>query len=102
VQVKTVEPGVKRRYPAKSVVTVQRHADGSVTRVVLSERGGSRVSKRLRRTDRRIRKLVVAQNVGSSEYLRRHRRSNLRKKNGAMRELPRNIRRSVRKGMKTL
>ena len=103
VQVKTIEPGARRRYAAKSVVSVQRHPDGSVTRVLLSEgEGGPRVTRRARKVDRRIRKLVRAQNVASSEYLRRHRRSNLKKRNGAVRELPRNMRRSIRKGLKTL
>lgn len=103
MEVKTVEPGVRRRYPVKSVITVQRHADGSVTRVVLSEGGDrSKVSKRYRKADKRLRKLVVAQNIASSEYLRRHRRSNEKKKNGALREVPRNMGRSIRKGLKTL
>lgn len=103
VQVKTVEPAARRRYAAKSVVSVQRHPDGSVTRVLLSDGdGGPRVTRRMRKMDRRVRKLVRAQNVASGEYLRRHRRSNQKKRNGAMRELPTNMRRSIRKGLKTL
>ena len=101
-QVKTVDPSGKRRYAANSVVTVQRHEDGSVTRTVLSKGGGSRVSKRMRPLDRRVRKLARAQSVAASEYLRRHERSNSKKRNGAVRDLGRNARRSMRKGMKKL
>ena len=103
MQIETIEPGRKRRYAAKSVVKVQRHSDGSVTRVVLSDRDdGPKVDKRYRKADKRMRKLVTAQNIASSEYLRRHRRSNSKKRNGALRDLPRNMRRSVRKGTKSL
>lgn len=99
----TVEPAAKRRLPVKSVISVQRHADGSVTRVVIAEGDrGARVTKKMRKMDKRIRKLARAQNIASSEYLRRHKRSNLKKKNGAVRELPRNTGRSIRKGLKSI
>jgi len=100
----TVEPAQTRKnYPVKSVVSVQRHADGSVTRVVLAKGdAGPRVTKRVRKIDRRLRKLARAQSIASGEYLRRHKRSNEKKKNGAVRELPRNTRRSIRKGLKSL
>jgi hypothetical protein len=103
MQIKTVEPGQQRRYAAKSVVKVQRHSDGSVTRVVLCDRDDQpKVDKRYRKADKRMRKLVKAQNIASSEYLRRHRRSNEKKRNGALRDLPRNMRRSIRKGNMSL
>jgi hypothetical protein len=103
MQIETIEPGRTRRYAAKSVVKVQRHGDGSVTRVVLSDRDDEpKVDKRYRKADKRMRKLVTAQNIASSEYLRRHRRSNSKKRNGALRDLPRNMRRSIRKGTKSL
>ena len=103
MRIETVEPAGTRRYRARSVVSVQRHADGSVTRVLLADDGDQpKVSKRARRLDRGVRKLVRAENVITSEYLRRHQASNSRKDDGAVRDLPRNLRRSVRKGLKTL
>ena len=99
----TVEPVQTRRLPVKSVISVQRHADGSVTRVVVAEgKRGPRVTKKAKKLDKSLRKLVRAQNIASSEYLRRHKRSNLKKRNGAVRELPRNAGRSIRKGLKSI
>lgn len=101
MEVKTVDPAGKRKYPARSVVSVQRHSDGSVTRVRLSDSGGGRkVSRRMRKMDRRLRKLARAEIVAANEYLRRHDRSNRKKRNGAMRDLPGNLRRSAKKGRK--
>ena len=99
----TVEPAEKRRLPVKSVISVQRHTDGSVTRVLVDDgKRGPRVTKKAKKLDKGLRKMVRAQNIASSEYLRRHKRSNLKKKNGAVRELPRNAGRSIRKGMKSI
>ena len=104
--VRTVEQGQRRRYPGvRSVVKVQRETDGSVTRTVLSERdkgGRRRVSKPWRKLDKRIRKLTRAENVATGEYLRRHDRSNSKKKNGALKDLGKNVRRAVREGTDTL
>jgi hypothetical protein len=104
--VRTVEPGGQRQYPGvKSVVKVQREADGSVTRTVVAEpdkRRRRRVSRPLRRLDKGVRKLTKAENVASSEYLRRHDRSNRKRKNGALKDLGKNVRRSVREGTDTL
>jgi uncharacterized protein DUF6312 len=103
--VRTVEPGERRQYPGvKSVVKVQREADGSVTRTVVAEpdkRRRRRVSKPFRRIDKALRKVTKAENVASSEYLRRHDRSNRKRKNGALKDLRKNVRRSVREGADT-
>jgi predicted DNA-binding protein (UPF0278 family) len=103
--VRTVEPGERRQYPGvKSVVKVQREADGSVTRTVVAEPDKGRrrrVSKPLRRLDKGLRKLTKAENVASSEYLRRHDRSNRKRKNGALKDLRKNVRRAVREGTDT-
>jgi len=103
---RTVDSGARDRYPgARSVVKVQRETDGSVTRTVLSEEGKKRrrkVSRPLRRLDRRIRKLNKLENVASSEYLRRHDRSNRKKKNGALKDLRKNVRKSLREGLDTI
>jgi hypothetical protein len=100
--IRTVEPGQRRQYPGVcSVVKVQRESDGSVTRTVIAEddkRRRRRVSRPLRRIDRGLRKLTKAENVASSEYLRRHDRSNRRKKNGALKDLGKNMRKAIREG----
>ena len=104
--VRTVEQGGRRQYPGvKSVVKVQREADGSVTRTVVAEpdkRRRRRVSRPLHRLDKGLRKITKAENVASSEYLRRHDRSNRKRKNGALKDLRKNVRRSVREGTDTL
>ena len=104
--VRTVEPGERRQYAGvRSIVKVRREADGSVTRTFLTQpdkRGRRRVSRPLRRFDRGIRKLTKLENVASSEYLRRHDRSNRKRKNGALKDLRKNVRRSVREGVDTL
>jgi Family of unknown function (DUF6312) len=104
--IRTVEPGQRRQYPGVcSVVKVQRESDGSVTRTVIAEdekRNRKRVSRPLRKLDRRLRKLTKAENVATSEYLRRHDRSNRRKKNGALKDLGKNVRKSIREGTDTL
>ena len=41
-----------------------------------------------------------AEIVAANEYLKRHDRSNRKKRNGAMRDLPGNLRRSAKKGRK--
>jgi hypothetical protein len=100
--IRTVETGQRRHYPGvRSVVKVKRESDGSVTRTVVAEdskRRRRRVSRPFRRIDRSLRKLTKAENVASSEYLRRHDRSNRRKKNGALKDLGKNVRKSIREG----
>ena len=103
---RTVESGERRVYPGvRSVVKVRREADGSVTRTYLSvpdKKGRNRVSRPLRRLDRGIRNLTKVENVASGEYLRRHYRSNRRRKNGAIKDLGKNVRRAIREGVDTL
>lgn len=104
--VRTVESGQRRQYPGvRSVVKVQRESDGSVTRTVVAEddkRRRRRVSRPYRRLDKGLRKITKAENVASSEYLRRHDRSNRRKKNGALKDLRKNVRKAMREGADTL
>src|SRR5581483_1343561 len=104
--IRTVETGQRRQYPGvRSVVKVQRESDGTVIRTVIAEdekRGRRKVSRPLRRFDKRIRNLTKAENVATSEYLRRHDRSNRRKKNGALKDLGKNVRKAVREGADSL
>ncbi|MEZ4766986.1 MAG: hypothetical protein R2844_00975 [Caldilineales bacterium] len=93
----------KKRYPVKSVARLDLADDGSVTRTVLGGRKRKRrVSKQYRWMDKALRRASRAQEVAASEYGRRHARSNRRKKNGAVRDLPKNMLKAQRKGMKKM
>jgi hypothetical protein len=103
METRTVKVAGGKRYPVKSVMKVQRDEDGTVTRVVLSKKKKKRrVSKRWRKMDKALRKLNRAQQTSASEYLKRHERSNRKKKNGAIKDLGKNLSRSQRKGRKKL
>jgi hypothetical protein len=103
IQVKTVKGSGAKRFPVQSVVMVQAEADGSVTRTTLSKGSAKRrVSKRWRGVDKALRRISLAQQTTAEEYRQRHERSNNKKKNGAIRDLGKNLVRSVRKGRKKL
>ena len=101
MQVKTVSD--RKEYPARSVMTLHQEDDGTVVRTVLSQKKQKRrVSKRWRKMDKMLRRLNEAQQTAASDYLRRHERSNRKKKNGALKDLGKNLMRSQRKGRKKL
>jgi hypothetical protein len=91
-----------KRYAVPSVVKIERAADGSAIKTVLSKPKKRRVSKRWRGLDKALRRVSVAGQTASSEYLKRHDRSNQKKKNGAVRDLLKNSSRAQRKGFKKL
>lgn len=90
------------RYAIPSVVKIETTADGTSVKTVLSKPKKRRVSKRWRALDKALRRVSVAGHTASSEYLKRHERSNQKKKNGAVRDLLKNSTRAQRKGMKKL
>lgn len=103
MQIKTVVLDDEKKYPVKSVMTIHQEEDGAVVRTVLSKKKSKkRVSKRWRKMDKALRRLNEAQQTAASDYLRRHERSNRKKKNGALRDLTKNVMRSQRKGRKKL
>ncbi len=92
-----------KRTPLKSAVVVQPAADGAMTSTVIFKRKRSRrVSKRWRPLERHLRRMSRAQAVSAQDYLRRHERSNRKKKNGAVRDLGKNMWRAQSKGRKKL
>lgn len=103
MEVRTVYSGQPRaRYKARAVYKIES-GNGVVTRTVISKsKSRRRVSKRWRGVDKLLRRMGRAQQASSSDYLRRHERSNSKKKNGAIRDLTRNVSRSQRKGLKRL
>jgi hypothetical protein len=103
MQTKTVKVSDGKKYPVRSVMTLHKEEDGSVVRTVISQKKNKkRVSKRWRKMDKTLRRLNEAQQTAASEYLRRHKRSNSKKKNGAVRDLGKNLMRSQKKGRKKL
>jgi hypothetical protein len=92
-----------KQTPLKSAVVVQPEADGTTTSAVIYRRKRTRrVSKRWRPFERTLRRMSRAQAVTASDYLRRHERSSQKKKNGALRDLGKNVWRAQRKGRKKL
>ncbi len=92
-----------KRTPLKSVVVVKPEADGTMSStVVYKQKRSRRVSKRWRPLERHLRRMSRAQAVSAQDYLRRHERSNRKKKNGAVRDLGKNMWRAQSKGRKKL
>jgi hypothetical protein len=60
-----------------------------------------KVSTLLTPQERALRRTAEAENTFSTEFLRRHEKSNRKKKNGFLRELPENINRAYRKALKS-
>jgi hypothetical protein len=92
-----------KRIAVKSAVVLQQGADGAITSTpILKEKRKRRVSKRWRPLEKALRRVSLAQSTTADDYLRRHKRSNAKKKNGAVRDLPKNMWRAQRKGSKKL
>lgn len=92
-----------KRTPLKSAVVVQPAADGTMTStVVFRRKRRRRVSRGWRPLEKALRRVSRAQSVTAQDYLRRHERSSQKKKNGAVRDLGKNMWRAQRKGRKKL
>ena len=91
----------RKKSPLKSVHVLQVDADGKIQREKLYERRRRRGSKRLRPFEKAMRRMSRAQGTMADDYLSRHERSN-RKKNGWIKDLGKNVRRSSRKGLRKL
>ena len=92
-----------KRIAVKSAVVVQQGADGGVTTTVIhKDKRKRRVSKRWRPLEKSLRRMSLAQSTAADEYLRRHKRSGAKKKNGAVRDMGKNVWRAQRKGVKKL
>ena len=90
-------------YAISKVSKVQRAEDGVVVRTRLGESGGRRrVSKRYRKVDKALRRVIRAQRTALDEFSGRHERSSARKKNGGLRDLRKNLFKATRKGVKKI
>lgn len=92
-----------KRAAVKSAVLLEQGADGAITSTVLiKERRKRRVSKQWRPLEKALRRVSLAQSTAADDYLRRHKRSSQKKKNGAVRDMGKNMWRAQRKGVKKL
>ncbi len=72
--------------------------DGATTPVILYQRPGLRrgSSRGLRPIERAVRKMYTAQATFANAYIARHERSNQREKDGWLKDLGKNMKRSLR------
>jgi len=88
----------------KSITVVSRDSAGFPSRTLIHgrRRRKKKQSKGLKPLEKAMRKMAKARRAGADEYLKRHKRSNRRKKNGWVRKLPRNAMKAQRKSMKAM
>ena len=74
------------------------------TRVVVHDRskGKRKQSRTLKPMEKAQRRMAEAMQVGSEDYLRRHERSNRKKRDGWARDMSTNVYRASRKGLRRI
>lgn len=87
------------RQPIKRVTVIKRDPDGQIISrdAYEGERKSKKQSRGLRPVERRVRKLLEFQSSVIENYLGRHRRSNEKKRDGWLTDLPSNLGRAIRK-----
>ena len=88
----------------KSAFILSQNETGGMTKTVLyrEQRRKPRVSKRWRGLEKAVHRLTKVQEMMLRDYLERHERSNMRKKDGWIKELAPNVQKSLRRGLKEL
>ena len=88
----------------ESVVVLKSHPDGRYEAVEVYEPAGvSRTTtKRYRRLERVVRRVVRAEQKTLQTYLDRHQRSSQRKKNGWLKDFRKNVSASLKQGRRSL
>jgi hypothetical protein len=89
----------------RSVIQLTRTPSGHLAPDVLYERerrGGKKGSTLLKPADRFVRRVVEAQEASASKYLARHVKSNEKRRDGWLSDLPVNLARAGRAGQKAL
>jgi hypothetical protein len=88
----------------RKVVKLQRDEDGSLVPTVIYKGGSKKrkVSPELRPLEKGIRRLVKSQATVTNTYLRRHNRSNEKRKDGWVKDFVANVSNAGRKGRKSL
>jgi hypothetical protein len=86
------------RQPVKRVTVVRRDGSGQILsrESYSAERGSKRSSRSLRPIERGVRDLLEFQSRVLQSYLGRHRRSNEKRRDGWLVDMPRNVTRAVR------
>lgn len=87
------------RHPIKRVTVIKRDAHGHIVSrdAFEGERKTKKQSRSLRPMERELRKILEFQSDVIENYLGRHQRSNEKRRNGWLRDMPRNMMRAVRK-----
>ena len=88
-----------RRNPIKRVTVLKRDDSGRIVsrEAFEGDRHGRRSSRNVRPMERGIRKLVDFQTRVLDEYMARHERSNEKKRDGWLKDMPKNVFRAVKK-----
>lgn len=87
------------RQPIKRVTVIKRDADGQIISrdAYEGERKTKKQSRGLHPVERKFRKILEFQSNVIENYLGRHRRSNEKKRDGWLTDLPSNLGRAIRK-----
>jgi hypothetical protein len=87
------------RNPIKRVTVLKRDDSGRIVsrEAFEGDRRGKRTTRNLRPMERGIRKLVDFQTRVLDEYMARHERSNEKKRDGWLKDMPKNVFRAVKK-----
>jgi hypothetical protein len=88
----------------KRITVLQRDANGNASPVVVFKRKRNKKngSKMLRPVERVMRSLAETGDAATGTYLRRHKKSNRKRKDGWVRDVPGNYVKAGRKGIKEL
>src|SRR5262245_5936732 len=88
----------------RRISVLQRDASGNVVPVVVYRRGRSKRkgTRGFRMFERATRRMMEAQRSAADSYLSRHNKSNQKRKDGWIRDLPINVVRASDKARKTL
>jgi hypothetical protein len=88
----------------KQITVLQRDAAGAVAPVVVfKRRRGKKKSTKLFKPGERIaRSLAEASDAYTGTYLRRHKKSNRKRRDGWIRDVPNNVAKASRKALKEL
>jgi len=93
------EPNLKA---VRRIIVLQQNPDGSFTPTTVYRKKSKRkkISKRMRPIEKRARRISKGLATLTSEYTQRHNRSNRKKKNGWLKDIRKNVRKSAKSGRK--
>ena len=92
---------IKLGKAVRRVLVIDSAPDGSshITTVYKTKNKKTK-KRRLKRAEKLLRRLAMAERAASGIYLKRHRRSGTKHKDGALRDFGRNLGKAMRKGAK--